>query len=192
MNRRLAIKNLGMLTSGMILLPSCDFSEEKASIVLNKLQITIEQEELVKDLVATIIPEGEIPGAGSLEVQNFVWIMVDDCMDGEEQKSFIKGLDLFAAQVKKNQNKAYSDLEQEERLRLLQIISKKKSQDGVNESNSDNKALDYFINTTKSYTIRGYMQSQYIMTEVMPYALVPGSFDNCKTIDNNKRINVNG
>ena len=192
MNRRVAIKSLGMFTSGMILLPSCDFSEEKVSLALHKLQITSEQEKLLKDLVGTIIPEGEIPGAGSLEVHNFVWIMIDDCFDGEKQKSFLTGLDLFATVVKNDQSKSFSDLKQEDRLTLLENILKKRSKDGVNESNYDDEAVHYFLNTTKNYTIWGYMQSKYIMTEIMPYELVPGSFDNCRTIDNNKRINVNG
>ena len=40
MRRRVALKNLGLITGSILFLPSCNFSEEKAAIALNKLQIT--------------------------------------------------------------------------------------------------------------------------------------------------------
>jgi len=51
---------------------------------------------------------------------------------------------------------------------------------------------DNFIQTSKNFTSLGYMRSEYIMTEVMPYTLVPGTYGPCETVDNSKRINING
>ncbi len=69
MDRRKALVNLGILTGGMVLLPSCEFSKEKISFALNNLQVTESQESLLKDIVSFLIPEGDLPGAGSLNVQ---------------------------------------------------------------------------------------------------------------------------
>ena len=44
MDRRKALLNLGILTGGMVLLPSCDFTEEQVSLSLNKLRITASEE----------------------------------------------------------------------------------------------------------------------------------------------------
>ena len=52
--------------------------------------------------------------------------------------------------------------------------------------------IQYFLNTTKRYTVQGFLQSQYVMTELMPYALVPGSHSFCETIDPTKRVNIYG
>ena len=49
------------------------------------LQVTQTQESLLKDIVSALIPEGDLAGAGSLNVHDFVWVMVDDCMDKEKQ-----------------------------------------------------------------------------------------------------------
>ena len=68
MDRRKALRNIGLLSGGLILLPACDLSKENVTRVMNKFEVTEKQETLLKDLVATLIPEIEIPGAGSLEI----------------------------------------------------------------------------------------------------------------------------
>ena len=192
MNRRLAIKNLGMLTGGLILLPACDFSDEKASISLNKLKVTSKQENLLNELVITFIPEGEIPGAKSLKVSNFVWIMVDDSMKEEKQDSYINGSKIFDLRVKELSGKAFAELDLAERIAILNDLLQLDTEEENNTQNTEVKDIQNFINTSKYYTVWGYMQSEYIMTEIMPYQLVPGSYGSCEIIDKNKRINVNG
>ncbi len=188
MNRRIALRNLGILTGGMVLLPSCDFSKEKASLILNKFEILPSEESLMKELISTIIPEGEIPGARSLEVDNFIWIMVDDCLRSEDQDLFLKGMKMFEPHVKKVSGKSFASLDQKQREELLEGVLENK----LEKSETDENALKLFVSITKNLTSYGYMQSEYIMTEVMPYTLVPGSYGSCETVDNSKRINVNG
>ena len=188
MDRRNALRNLGILTGGMVLLPSCDFSEEKVSLVMNKLNIKASEETLMKELVSSIIPEGEIPGAGSLEVHNFVWIMVDDCMDDEKQASFLKGMKSFDSFVKKTNGTSFLSMQQTERENTLSDLLNIKTDD----SDPLQKDIFLFVSTVKGLTSYGYMQSEYIMKEVMPYTLIPGSYGPCETVDKSKRINVNG
>jgi hypothetical protein len=182
MHRRTAIKKLGLITGGLIFLPSCNFSEEKASVVLKNLQITVKQEEIIKNMVSVIIPEGDIPGAGSLGVDNFVWIMIDDMLSKERQKKFIKGLDLFNSEVTKKHGYSFEKLNKEDQLKALLNIYK----------NTKSSEISGFITTTRNLVRQGYMQSKYIMTEIMPYPLVPGSYGNCKEINPEKRINIYG
>ena len=187
MDRRKALKNLGILSGGIVLLPSCDFSKEKVTLVLNKLKITSSQESLMKELVATILPDGEIPGAEKLLVHDFVWIMVDDCLKAVEQESYLKGLTNFDTDIKNLVGKTFISLVDEDRVNALGLIqaSKEKASENVNED------LIRFVEITKYFAILGYMQSAYIMTEIMPYNLVPATYGPCETIDNSKRINVN-
>lgn len=187
MDRRKALRNLGILTSGIVLLPSCDFSEEKISLVLNKLSITTSQEELMKELMITMLPEGEIAGAGTLMVHDFVWIMVDDCLEPTLQESYLKGLSNFKKDFKNLQGKSFLSLNIDERAKALGLIEASKE----NASEEINEDFLNFIDITKEFAILGYMQSKYMMTEVMPYPLIPGTYGTCETIDNTKRVNVN-
>jgi len=54
------------------------------------------------------------------------------------------------------------------------------------------EGLKYFLNTTKRFTLQGYLSSQYFMTEVMPYNMVPGGFQGERLIDPTEKINING
>ena len=187
MDRRKALRNLGILTSGIVLMPSCDFTQEQVTLSLNKLKIKASEEALMKELVSCIIPEGDLPGAVSLNVHNFVWVMVDDCMDQKSQSKFLNGLTSFDKQIAKVTGKSFKSLDQEEREDVLNgLISDDK--DGTEPTPEDVKL---FVTTTKQFTSFGYMKSEYIMTEVMPYSLVPGTYGPCETIDNSKRINLN-
>jgi hypothetical protein len=182
MLRRTAIKKIGLLTGGLFLLPSCNFSDEKAAIVLNRLRINLDQEKLLKAIVSAMIPEGDIiPGAVSLNVHNYVWIMVDDCLTDEKQRIYISGLNRFNGRIIKESGKSYSKLSKNDQINALTEFS-----------NKEDHFITDFINITKYYTGNGYMQSKYIMTEIMPYPLIPGKFDNCEKVDPNKRINIYG
>ena len=192
MNRRKALKNLGLITGGIFLLPSCDFSNEKVSIILNKLQITIEEEKLLQEIVASLIPEGEIPGARSLEVHNFVWVMIDDVLSEKKQRSLMNGLRSFDNKVKEVSGNSFIDLSENDRLAILKDILDGNIKEDKPENKKDLKDIRNFVKTTKYYTIWGYMQSEYIMTEIMPYQLIPGSYGSCEIIETNKRVNING
>lgn len=184
MKRRNALKNLGLITGGILLFPSCDFSDEKVSIILNKLKINTTQETLLKNIVDTMLPEGEIPGGVSLKAHNFVWVMIDDCSTKERQDSFINGLNMFDDKVSETTGNKFVSLDSQEKLKSL---------DGLMANKELDADIRNFLRTTKQLAIRGYMVSEYIMTNEMPYKLVPGAgtYEGCKTIDNTKKININ-
>lgn len=183
MHRRTALKNLGILTGGIVLLPACDFSKEKVALVLNKFEVTEAQEKLLKEIVATILPDSEIPGAAELGADQFVWVMADDCLNENMRQDFLKGLREFPDKVKKATSNSFATLNMEERIAFLQK--------GLENSSAENKFLQTFLQITKNFAVSGFMQSEYIMTNVMPYPLVPGKYGNCEPIDANKIININ-
>ena len=182
MKRRTALKNMGLLTGGLLLFPSCDFSEENITIILRKLQIRESQQVLLEEIITTIIPEGDLPGAKSLNIQNFVWGIVGECMTDEDQQSYIKGLQEFELKFNQIDGQSFVTQSENERVKILIDLTKNKTKEDD---------LQEFIQTTKKLTIHGYMMSQFIMTEIMPYQLVPGGYATCETIDPNKRINTN-
>ena len=62
---------------------------------------------------------------------------------------------------------------------------------GENSAEETPEDVKYFIEVSKSFAILGFMKSEYMMTEVMPYSLVPGKPPVCRTIVPNEQININ-
>jgi len=204
MDRRAALKGLGLLSSTALFLPSCQlFEEKRVPIALNNLKVTIEQEDLLSRLVAAILPaDQEFKGAADLNIQNFIWVMVDDCRKEADQKQFMSGLTHFLRYAEQQLETDFEELPAAKQAEfLLETLAAEPvpAQQPVSQDDGELPPpeaflpdIQYMLRSVKGLTIQGYLGSQYIMTEVMPYALVPGGYNLCETIDPNKRINING
>jgi len=188
MNRRLALKQLALATGGLAIIPSCNFSEEKILAAYDELQITASHKEMLKKLVDTIIPKTDLKGAVELGVHDFVLVMANDCLGAEEQESFVNGLKGFDAYTKTNFGNRFTKMDPSTSEETFQAILEKESGDDQQLKNTQ-----YFLQTVKKYSIQGYMASEYVMTELMPYKLVPGPvFNGSKKIVPGEKVNING
>jgi hypothetical protein len=169
MNRRDALRNLALFTGGMILAPSCNFDQEDILQAYDNLKVTPSQSGLLASIADTIIPPTtDIKGAADIRVQDFILVMVNDCMKPEEQEMFMKGLSDFNSFSKNNAGKGFDNLAPAEREAV--IIQ------GMALENEDQQHITKFLQTTKRFTIQGFMASEYMMTEVNPYSLIPGQY----------------
>jgi hypothetical protein len=100
-----------------------------------------------------------------------------------DQERFIKGLDQFENHSAKIAGRAFVKLPIDRQTHLLQSIFENSNDPGMAD-------MSYCLNTVKRYTIQGYLRSKYIMTEIMPYQLIPGSYESCKPIENSKPVNI--
>lgn len=186
MDRRLALKQLALFTGGLMAFPSCDFSRENVLAAYEKLQVSEAHRSLLAKVVETILPGGDIVGARELDMQGFVLVMANDCLGEEDQSRFVEGLKGFGAYVKKQSGNSFEKMDQESAESSYMAIVESEDNSGEME------ALKYFLNTTKRFTLQGYLSSEYFMTEVMPYNMVPGGFQGEKMIDPTAKINING
>lgn len=184
MKRRDVIKNIGFVTGGILLFPSCNFSNEKVTIAMNRLKVTEDNMALLKTLVNVILPDGDMPGGIALNIDKFIWVIVDDCISTDYQKSFLNGIEQFDQEVKIQIGQSFNS---------LNSFGKEKAVQELLENKNTKTEVQYFINTTKQVAVWGYMNSEYYKTKQMPYKLVPGpfSYQTCKTIDTNEKININ-
>ena len=176
-NRRTALKNLLIISGGIVLLPSCVHHEGAASIPLKNISINGEQEKLLAEISDTIIPKTDTPGAKELFTHLFALTMVDDCFDPARQKEFVAGLNLFNTQFKNSYNKNFVDATSAERESFLNDIEHKKF---------PSKDLSSFYGSMKQLTIHGYMTSKYVGTNLVIYELVPGRFHGTFPIKTNQ------
>ncbi|SFB94270.1 Gluconate 2-dehydrogenase subunit 3 [Parapedobacter composti] len=165
-NRRTALRNFLFIAGGSLILPACFRESGKASIALSNITVSEKDEELLAALVETLIPATDTPGGRELLLHLFVLKMVDDCHNPDEQRAFSEGLSSFAGWSVRELGGDYADADQERRLALLSRVEE-----------SGNGAIKQFMGITKRRTIQGYMNSQYVMTNLVKYELIPGRYN---------------
>jgi hypothetical protein len=188
MDRREILKSLALITGGMVLVPSCNFSKEEILAAYKNLRITTALQTLLGEIAGTIIPVGNIKGAADIDVQDFILVMVNDCTESDRQDSFSKGLEGFDAFCKKNKSKTFLSLSHEDRESvILQGLAIEDS-----SGNEDDKAVRDFLRTTKRFTIQGFMMSEYIQTEIKPYKIIPENYNGAALIGDLNEERING
>jgi hypothetical protein len=187
MNRRTVIKNLALVIGGAVLLPSCMHDDGTSYIQLKHINIDADQQKLIADIAETIIPKTNTPGAKDLNLPAFILKMIDDCYNKKDQQAFLAGLVEFNTLVKKKYDKLYSDLSnKEQEAVLLGIEDSNKPKAGAAKTpgrrfrpqkSADVAPIQAFYWTIKQQTIFGYTTSQYFMTKLVFYDMVPGRYN---------------
>ena len=166
MNRKSAIRTLLYIAGGTLILPACFRESGKASIDLVNLSISEDDETLLAELTETLIPATDTPGGKELLLHLFVLKMVDDCHTPEEQKQFTKGLSAFSTWSRNELGNEFAVADPDRRTALLGKIGESTDED-----------LKQFFSITKRRAIQGYLNSQYVMTNLVKYELVPGRYN---------------
>jgi hypothetical protein len=190
MNRRHALRHIALISGGLALIPSCDFSKEDILAAYQNLNVTASQKALLGVISDTIIPAGEIKGALNLEVPDFILVMVNDCFTKENQDKFTAGLTAFPDYVKNTAGKKFESLTTKEKEEL--ILSGTKLEGDDTPEGKEKGDIAYFLNSTKRFTIQGYMASEYLQTEIIPYSLIPGEYNGAVLITDLQKPRING
>ncbi len=129
--------------------------------------LTTDQKTTLAAVVDTIIPETDTPGAKALNVADFLERMVADCQPDEDHTSLKDSLNTLNAESVSKDGKPFASLDSGRRLSLLKSWE------------SGSAAQKKFFGLAKNLTIQGYMSSEYVMTNLTHYELVPGRYHGC-------------
>lgn len=151
---------------GLLALPTWANSWTAKTLHPTRQILTREQAELLAELVETIIPTTDTPGAKELNVHQFVQKMVADCYPTTAQNTLQQGLDSLNNLADKSVGKPFADGSAEQRTTLLTQLAQDPDQKG-------------FYSLVKGLTIRGYMSSEYVMTNLTHYQFIPGHYYGC-------------
>lgn len=174
MNRRNLLKVLGLSAVGVATVPLWMEGWTTDDLPKNNLELSEGRKHTLSEIVGTIIPSGEVPGAKDLEVNKFVWAMVSGCFEEDIQKQFLDGLDQLQAVAENNYEKPFTELPNKEQIKVLETIAAAETEEGkIN-----------FANFMKDLTISGYMNSQYVMENLKKYEFVPGRFHGSFPLEN--------
>lgn len=177
-NRRTAIRQLALISAGAALLPSCFHEQSGKDISFNHFKVTDGQQQLLATLTAALIPTTDTPGAKEVAADRFVWKMLDDCATADDRAKFLKGLGQFDAAAMTSGGRSFVGLDPAGRNALLSAIETKKT---------PGEELNFFYSTAKRLTILAYSSSQYFLTKVQVYELVPGRWHGCVPVKTQSR-----
>ncbi|WP_229201757.1 gluconate 2-dehydrogenase subunit 3 family protein [Arsenicibacter rosenii] len=168
MERRTALKSLAVAAGGLISLPGWANGWARGSMPANGALLTTAQNELLAEFVEVIIPETKTPGAKSLGIHQFVERMVTDCYEPAAQESFKKGVGIVEEMAQISYGKPFVSCQPTQRNELVTKLST--SADGGQKG---------FYSLVKGLTIRGYMSSEYVMTNLTHYEFAPARYLGC-------------
>ncbi len=168
MQRRSVVKTIALTIGSSIVLPSWANAWSKKTLTLASFRVSISQENLLAEIVETIIPKTDTLGAKELNIHQFALKMIGDCYDKKAQEIFSKGLNLVDVVATKDFSKTFVSCDVTQKLAILNKLS-------ISE-NSDEKA---FVRLVKNLTIQGYLNSEYVMTTLRIYEFAPARYHGC-------------
>jgi Gluconate 2-dehydrogenase subunit 3 len=119
---------------------------------------------LLAELVETIIPATDTPGAKDARVHVFVDLFLAHCRTASEKAAFIEGLGTVAAEYRARYGADFAAAPRASREELLQRLE---------------AAGNTFVGTLKELTVLGYCTSEAGATQGLAYSAVPGDYRGC-------------
>jgi len=177
MQRRVALKNIALAIGGLMALPAWANGWSEASIQHVSPYLTANQDALLAEIVETILPATETPGAKDLKIQSFVQKMILDCYETEVQENVKEGLKAANNLAKQNYGKAFitgTNLQREAVLTQMET--------------STNTNWSSFYKLVKELTLQGYLTSEYYLTTHTNYKMIPGHYYGCVPVSSSQTL----
>ena len=198
MNRRKALKNLGLSLGTITLSPavlsllqSCKNDLDWNPVFFNSNQVNV-----VSELTDLIIPSGDdIPGSKELNLIKFIDLYIYNISNKKEQDLLKKSMDAFLSDclIRSNKNNVdnlerndldssleyYFKIKNSSHSKWRQAYNKNKDQDIVNKSHLNEAFSFNFLNIIRQLTITAFKGNEYIGENVLAYAPIPGQQKGC-------------
>ena len=155
MDRRKALKQMGIVSAGLFILQSCDFSKKEGQESI----FTSNENEILSDLTNAILPtkgtKVETPDTRT----DFIETVVSECYSADDIQKFKTGLAKIGALKGEDGSFPFEDL-----------------------TNSDNESIKMSYDTVRQLSIQHFTSSEYYMTEVIGWEFIPSRYNPCVTI----------
>lgn len=168
MERRSAIKSVFTGIGVVFSMPSWANNWNENSLIISKSTFNKIEENTLIDIVATIIPDGELPGAKSLGVPILINKIVTDCFDPKQQTEFKAGLESVEKVAQVIHNQKFENCDTAQKLGVLKAL----------ETSADPTKKAFFTQI-RNLTVQGYTSSEYVLTKHLNYNMAPGHYYGC-------------
>ncbi len=182
MNRRDALKKLGLGTGVVVITPTLVnfFQSCNSTPTWQPLFFTEEQGQILKAITDVILPKTDIPSASELHVPQFIDTYINEVTELDEQENIKNAFNTLTSIIKSGHNENIDEISEDQYKSLLDkhMLLKeapKKPDDPMSVSN--------LLNTIKWMSINAYRISELIGETVLAYDPVPGSQKGCISLD---------
>jgi len=165
-SRRTVLKQLAVISAAVALSPAIVGCESPPSTLFKNIAINQDQEGLLRLIASTIIPNATPPEGKEVSTIEYTARMIDDCLSKTDQQKWVTGFTQFIEVIKKND---FEDNDVTDQLKFLTELDESKDESDIN----------FFFKTMKRLTIRGYTSSEYFMTTLQDYKMIPGKYKGC-------------
>ena len=196
MNRRELLRLVALATGGVViggefLLSGCNNPSAGSSMTFTESDIA-----LLDEVAETIFPKTNTPGAKEAKVGEYMTVMVNDCYDEADKKTFHEGMDKLNAACKEMHHTTFMNSNAKERTDLLTVLDKEAKEYNKTKNDFDkaqnekekaefakgNKSFvkekmpSHYFTMMKQLTITGYFTSKVGRIGATRYEPVPGKF----------------
>jgi len=162
MKRRNLIKNLAFGAVAAVAMPTWAKNWTASELPITSI-LSANEDALLVDIIDTLIPKTDTPGAIEVDVDKFVKAMADSMFSDTGRKAFYGQIPEVDAFAKRKYGSSFANLSPNQKTECLGLI----------EQNESEK-LSGFFKTLKNYAIQGYTSSEWYMTEKAGYEYAPG------------------
>ena len=168
------------LSCAGLLAPGAFAMREPGGPVRKGQALSERQMKLLRELVETIIPETDTPGAAACDTHGFIDDQLANCRAPDEAARFIADLDRFAQLVRQNWNAGYGELPPAEQQSAMSALA-------LAQQPFDKHDTDFFYRL-KALTIVGYYSSEAGASQELVYLPLAGGYQgDFKLADNGGR-----
>ena len=163
--RRKALKNIGLITGGVLTLPyNCSFETQIS--YSNFPLLKKKEQDLIADICDIILPT-DFNNFPTVETRkHFVLTMINDCLDNENRIEFSAGLNSFQNEILEVKKIHFQDLSLDEQNNIVaKFIDNEKSEIGV------------FLNYLKHYSLIHFETSENYMINYLNFEFMPGHYN---------------
>ncbi|MBA4166769.1 MAG: gluconate 2-dehydrogenase subunit 3 family protein [Chitinophagaceae bacterium] len=180
MNRREALSRVALLLGGTVVganlfLEGCKPADRKATAG-SATDFSQDDVAFLDEVADTILPATGTPGAKAAHVGAFMTVMVKDCYDDNDQKTFRGGFDKINDASKKKFDKVFMEISSDQKHQLLTDIDKEQ-QDYTSKKKEGDSA--HYFRLMKELTLLGYFTSEIGSTQALRYVESPGKYEGC-------------
>lgn len=187
MDRREAIQRtaliLGYGVSAPLIAAVLDGCKASPELNYQPIFFSDRQAAFVAEVVETILPRTDTPGAKDVGVPSFIDNLLAKVYTQEQQQDFLKGLDLLQETAATELGKDFMDASPDERFQFISKQNEAATQNAGNVSEgwwaATAKTERPFILTIKELTLLGFFTSEAGATQVLQYNQVPGPYRGC-------------
>lgn len=171
MNRRELLHRLGMTVGGLVALPAWANAWHKDQLSPSSW-LSQQENTTLQAAVDTLIPATDTPGAKDLGVPAFVALMIRDIYESKDQTLFQTFLATVESQSQYVFGKSFATASEKQRLQILSNVE-------ISDKPEDKRGFGLF----KNLTIQGYLTSEYVMTNILPYEFIPSRYHGCVPVN---------